>query len=331
MLPRVVPSRGVAARRGTPAGGLPDQDPVRTHPQRLLDQTTDLDLTGVLELGLPGLHRHPGSGIFSDFRYLGRTSPPSAEKQDQEQAHVELFQAVHGAKVVLRTLDAGADKPLPFLDMEAEDNPAPGVRGLRVSRRRPEVLATQLTAVARAAESTGADVWVRAPMLSTVGEVADFAEQVHALGLARAGVMVYVPAAALQAARLLEVVDFLSVGTNDLSQYALAADRMNGDLADLLVPWQPALLQLLAMCGATGRDAGTSVSRLRRGRGRPAPGPVLLGMGITSLSMSAPSVPAVRAALASRTHAECVDLAGVALAAVDTASARAAVAERCRG
>lgn len=104
---------------------------------------------------------------------------------------------------------------------------------------------------------------------------------------------------------------------------------MNGDLADLLDPWQPALLQLLAMCGDAGRDAGKSVSICGEAAADPLLAPVLVGMGITSLSMSSASVPAVRAALASRTHAECVDLARVALAAIDAPSARASVAERC--
>lgn len=268
-----------------------------------------------------------GVGLFrSEFLYLGRTQAPGCD--EQEQAYAELFRAAGGAKVVLRTLDAGADKPLPFLGLHAEDNPALGLRGLRVARRHPQVLSDQLDAVARAASSTGADVWVMAPMVSTVTEAAAFAEQVHALGLPRAGVMVEVPAAALQAARLLEVVDFLSLGTNDLSQYTLATDRMSGELADLLDPWQPALLQLIAMCASAGRDADKSVSICGEAASDPLLAPVLVGMGITSLSMSAAAVPAVRASLASRTREECENLARLALRGVDAVSARAAVAAR---
>jgi phosphoenolpyruvate-protein phosphotransferase (PTS system enzyme I) len=264
--------------------------------------------------------------VRSEFLYLGRTEAPTGE--EQERAYTELFEAVRGRKVVLRTLDAGADKPLPFLGLEPEENPALGIRGLRVDRVQPGVLADQLGAVARAAKATEADLWVMAPMVSTVGEAAAFADQVHGLGLPRAGAMVEVPAAALQARRLLEVVDFLSIGTNDLSQYTLATDRMSGELADLLDPWQPALLQLIAMCAAAGREAGKSVSVCGEAASDPLLAPVLVGMGITSLSMSAAAVPAVRVALARQTREECENLARVALAAVDAVSARAVVAGR---
>ena len=295
------------------------------HPVKLLRNVGSVDDLA----DVAGDDGFEGVGLFrSEFLYLGRTTAPTPD--EQEQAYLALFEACRGAKVVLRTLDAGADKPLPFLELATEDNPALGVRGLRTSRRRPEVLTDQLGAVARAARRTGADVWVMAPMVSTVGEARSFADQVHALGLPRAGAMVEVPAAALQAGRLLEVVDFLSIGTNDLSQYTLAADRMNGDLADLLDPWQPALLQLLAMCAAAGREAGKSVSVCGEAAADPLLAPVLVGMGITSLSMSGASVPAVRAAMASRTREDCEGLARLALDAVDARSARAVVAERCR-
>jgi len=306
----------VAAVAASGPGRTSDGHPVKL--LRNIGSSEDL-------VGTEGDDGFEGVGLFrSEFLYLGRTTAPSGD--EQEQAYRKLFEAVGGAKVVVRTLDAGADNPLPFLGLGDEENPALGVRGLRVARRRPEVLAEQLGAVARAAIATGADVWVMAPMVSTVDEAADFAEQAHAVGLPRAGAMVEVPAAALQAARLLEVVDFLSIGTNDLSQYALAADRMNGDLADLLDPWQPALLQLIAMCAAAGRHAGKSVSVCGEAAADPLLAPVLVGMGITSLSMSSASVPAVRAALLSRTWEDCEHLAAVALAARDAVSARTEVA-----
>src|SRR5204863_2046146 len=116
--------------------------------------------------------------------------------------------------------------------------PALGIRGLRVSWRRPDVLTGQLSAIAEAARRTGADVWVMAPMVATPAEAAAFAAACHAAGLPVAGAMVEVPAAALRAAALLSEVDFLSIGTNDLSQYTFAADRQCGDLAELLDPWQ---------------------------------------------------------------------------------------------
>jgi len=167
-------------------------------------------------------------------------------------------------------------------------------------------------------------VWVMAPMVATVAEAREFASQVRAAGLPAAGVMVEVPAAALRAAELLEVVDFLSIGTNDLSQYTLAADRMSADLAELLDPWQPALLELVAGCARAGQAAGKPVGICGEAAGDPLLAPVFAGMGITSLSMSAASVPAVRAALAARTLAECESLAEAALRAADADTARRA-------
>lgn len=139
--------------------------------------------------------------------------------------------------------------------------------------------------------------------------------------------MVEVPSAALQAARLLEVVDFLSIGTNDLSQYTLAADRMCGDLADLLDPWQPALLQLIAGCAAAGRDVEKPVSICGESASDPLLALLFVGMGVTSLSMSARSVPGVRASLAAHSLAECEKLAELALAAPDAVSAHQEVAD----
>ncbi len=267
-----------------------------------------------------------GVGLFrTEFLYLGRTDAPSVEAQ--RDAYAELFTAMGGRKVVLRTLDAGADKPLPFLELDPEANPALGIRGLRVARNRPDILEGQLAAAAEAAKAAGADVWVMAPMVATRTEAAEFAAKVHEHGLPMAGVMVEVPSAALQAARLLEVVDFLSIGTNDLSQYTLATDRMCGELADLLDPWQPALLQLIAGCAAAGRAVDKPVSICGESASDPLLALVFTGMGVTSLSMSARSVPAVRASLAAHSMAECEKLAELALAALDATTARAAVAE----
>ncbi|GAB3980460.1 hypothetical protein GCM10027615_59020 [Plantactinospora veratri] len=228
--------------------------------------------------------------------------------------------------MVIRTLDAGADKPLPFLHQADEPNPALGVRGLRLVRQRPELLRTQLAAIARAAGQTGAEVWVMAPMVATRAEAAEFADAVHAAGLPKAGVMVEVPAAALRAGQLLEVVDFLSVGTNDLSQYTFAADRQSGLLAELLDPWQPALLRLIGEVGAAGRAAGKPVGVCGEAAADPLLAPVLVGLGMTSLSMSGRSLAPVRAALAGRSYPDCLRLARLALDADDPARARKAVA-----
>jgi len=266
-----------------------------------------------------------GVGLFrTEFLFLGRTvSPPVAE---QESAYRELFEAAQGRKVVLRTLDAGADKPLPFLGLAAEENPALGVRGLRTARVLPTVLTEQLEAVSRAATATGADVWVMAPMVATAAEAAEFAALVYKAGLQMAGVMIEVPAAALRARHILAAVDFVSIGTNDLSQYTMATDRMNGDLADLLDPWQPAVLQLVATVAEAGRDLNKPVGICGEAAGDPLLACVFAGMGITTLSMSAPSLSAVRAALATHTLEDCQRLAELALGADDAHEARKAVA-----
>ncbi len=153
---------------------------------------------------------------------------------------------------------------------------------------------TQLAAIAAAAAATDADVWVMAPMVATAAEAAAFTESCREHGLPTAGVMIEVPAAALRAGQLLRHVDFLSVGTNDLSQYTFAADRMCGDLADLLDPWQPALIALLASCATAGVEAGKPVGVCGESAADPSFALVLAGLGITSLSMAPRSIPAVR-------------------------------------
>ncbi len=293
--------------------------------QLLLNVGSAADLApGGAEVRAAGLAAAEGVGLFrTELLFLDRADAPGA--QEQQRAYEELFRAVGKRKVVLRTLDAGADKPLPFLGLRPEPNPALGVRGLRVARAMPEVLEAQLAAVAAAAGATGAEVWVMAPMVSTAAEAASFADAVRAAGLPTAGVMVEVPAAALHAERLLAAVDFLSIGTNDLGQYTMAADRMSGDLAELLDPWQPAVLQLVALCGAAGRAAGKPVGVCGEAAADPLLALVLAGLGMTSLSMGPRSLPAVGAALAGHSLSRCQALAELALAAADARAARAAV------
>lgn len=271
-----------------------------------------------------------GVGLLrTEFLFLGRKETPSIA--EQHAAYLELFNAFPGTRVVIRTLDAGADKPLPFLALPAEENPALGVRGLRTARLRPEVLDDQLAAIASAAAAASCEVWTMAPMVATPGEAAEFAARARAHGLEHVGAMIEIPAAALRAARLLEHLDFLSVGTNDLGQYTMAADRQDGRLPDLLDPWQPALLELIALAAEAGLAAGKPVGVCGEAAADPRLAPVLVGLGVTSLSMAAAAVPAVHAALSARTLTQCRDLAAKARDAVDPATAREAVAEmeRC--
>jgi len=254
-----------------------------------------------------------GVGLFrTEFLYLDRQDAPAVD--EQVALYMGVLEAMAGRKIVVRTLDAGADKPLPFLNPDAEPNPALGVRGLRTARRSPGVLTDQLTALALAQQATGAVVWVMAPMVATAAEAKWFTDLAHEHGLPVAGAMIEIPAAALRAADLLAHADFLSIGTNDLAQYTLAADRMAGELADLLDPWQPALLDLIRMTAEAGLAAGKSVGVCGEAAASPALAPVLVGLGVTSLSMSASAVADVRDALAAVSLAECRELASNALA-----------------
>jgi phosphoenolpyruvate-protein phosphotransferase (PTS system enzyme I) len=295
-------------------GRTADGEPV----QLLVNVGGEKDLTSAATVDSEGV------GLFrTEFLFLDRKDAPTVE--EQRVAYAEVFDAFTGRKVVVRTLDAGADKPLRFVTQPDEPNPALGVRGLRTSRRFPEVLDQQLRAIARAAATSGADVWVMAPMVSTPAEATAFCSQAHAHGLPVAGAMVEVPAAALRARAVAAATDFVSLGTNDLAQYTFAADRMAGDLADLLDPWQPALLELVRLTAEAGRAAGKPVGVCGEAASDAALALVLVGLGVTSLSMAPVSLPAVRATLARHSAVECRNLAVIALQAADGRSARAAV------
>jgi phosphotransferase system enzyme I (PtsI) len=266
-----------------------------------------------------------GVGLLrTELAFLGRAQEPSVE--EQAAGYAEVFEAFAGRKVVLRTLDAGSDKPLAFATPPDEANPALGVRGLRIARRDPGLLERQLDAVAEAARRSGQTPWVMAPMVATVPEAAAFAAAVRARGLVP-GVMIEVPSAALHAERLLRHVDFLSIGTNDLSQYTLAADRLSADLADLTDPWQPALLALVAATAEAGRRTGKPVGVCGEAAADPLLACVLVGLGITSLSCAASAVAGVGARLALVDLDTCRRAAEAALAQDDPVAARMVVRE----
>ncbi len=266
-----------------------------------------------------------GVGLFrTEFCFLDRRAEPSVD--DQVAAYREVFAAFPAQKVIVRTLDAGSDKPLPFLTADDEPNPALGVRGFRTARRDGAVLDNQLMAIARAAEAESAEVQVMAPMIATVQEAEDFVQRARAAGIPSVGVMIETPSAAMVADELMRVVDFVSIGTNDLSQYTMAADRQSGELAALADAWQPALLRMIQLIGAAGERTGTPVGICGESAADPALAPVLVGLGATSLSMSARAVTAVGVALGRLTLSQCRDAAAAACAALDPARARAAAA-----
>lgn len=268
-----------------------------------------------------------GVGLFrTEFCFLDRTDAPSVAEQVAQ--YRQVLAAFAGKKVVVRTLDAGADKPLPFLTSTDEPNPALGVRGYRTSWRNPEVLEDQLTAIAEAAAAETADVWVMAPMIATVPETAAFVESCRAHGLSTAGVMVEVPSAALQSGQILAHAAFASIGTNDLTQYTMASDRMLGELATLSTAWQPAVLQLVAATCRGGAQNDRPVGVCGEAAADPALAVVLVGLGVATLSMTARALPDVAAVLGSVTLATCQELAALAVAADSAEDARRTVRSR---
>ena len=267
-----------------------------------------------------------GSGLFrTEFLFLERDDAPSLEEQTE--TYTTVLKAFGDRRVVVRTMDAGADKPLAFADLGEEENPALGIRGLRLNMVREDLIDTQLQALSAAYQATGgtSDLRVMAPMVATLDEAKWFSDKARAAGLPTVGIMVEVPAAALRSEHLLSIVDFASIGTNDLSQYTMAADRMQGELAPLLSPWQPALLQLVRETCKGGVATGKPIGVCGEAGGDPLLALVLVGLGVTSLSMAPTKVNAVRAALRMHDFGTCQQMAAYAVAAPTAADAKAAV------
>ncbi|WP_417555443.1 phosphoenolpyruvate--protein phosphotransferase [Microbacterium sp.] len=264
-----------------------------------------------------------GVGLFrTEFLFLGASQAPTIA--EQRTAYIELLSAFEGKKVVVRLLDAGADKPLAFLNDAHEENPALGLRGLRALRASEDILREQLTALAEADAETSADLWVMAPMVTTVEETAYFTALAKEYGLKTAGVMVEVPASALLADRVLAHADFASIGTNDLTQYTMAADRLLGSVASFQDPWHPAVLRLVREVGTAGASLGKPVGICGEAAADPLLAVVLVGLGATSLSMAPSALADVRRSIAQHTLEDARRIAAAALEADDAATAREA-------
>lgn len=263
-----------------------------------------------------------GCGLLrTEFLYLDRTSAPSTDEQID--AYSEVLRLFEGRRVVVRVLDAGADKPLPFAALAREENPALGLRGVRALRIHEQLLDDQLHALASTSEQVRArDLHVMVPMVSTAEEAHWFAARAREHGVPSVGVMIETPAAAIRAADVLREVDFASIGTNDLAQYTMAADRCQGELAPLLDPWQPAVLAMIAAACRGAADTGTPIGVCGEAAGDPLLALVLVGLGASSLSMAPGRIPAVRAALASHEPELCRRIADAALSAPTAAAAR---------
>jgi multiphosphoryl transfer protein len=270
-----------------------------------------------IELGAEGV------GLLrTEFLFLDREEPPSEE--EQVEVIGQIARNLEGRPVVVRTLDAGADKPLPFLRQEPEDNPFLGRRGIRLSLAEPDLLRTQLRAILRVAEHHPLKVMF--PMVATLEEVRAARELLDEAreGLAsraelEVGVMVEVPALALQAAKFAPHVDFFSIGTNDLAQYTMAAERGNAALAGLLDASLAPVLALIAVVTEAAAEHGRWVGVCGELAGEPEAAVLLAGLGVRELSMAASRIPAVKAALR-ETDTEAA-----------TAAARRALPERDQG
>lgn len=279
-----------------------------------------------------------GVGLFrTEFCFLDREEEPSVE--EQAEAYAGVLRQFPGKKVVIRTIDAGADKPLPFLTDAEEPNPALGVRAYRTSWEKRSVLENQLKAIVKASAETDADPWVMAPMISTLEDTEDFVAIAREAGVKDAGIMVETPSAALTSDHLMAVADFASIGTNDLAQYTMAADRMLGALAKLNDPWQPAVLALVGATATGARVAGGDLEAFGDGAnkpvgvcgeaaGDPALAVVLVGLGVNSLSMTPRSLPAVAKVLSTVSLEQARELARIAVSAPTAAEGKRAVREQ---
>jgi multiphosphoryl transfer protein len=271
-----------------------------------------------------------GVGLLrSEFVFLGRTKAPTEDEQ------AEIYTAIAkaltpGQPLVIRTLDVGGDKPLPYLPMAPEENPFLGERGIRVGLDRPEVLRTQVRAILRAADA-GAKINVMFPMIATIEDFRQakgvFEEERAALGVAHVpvGIMVEVPSVAVMAPQFAAEVDFFSVGTNDLTQYTLAMDRGHPKLAPQVDGLNPAVLGLIAQAAKAAHEAGRWVGVCGGMASDPQAVPILIGLGVDELSVSIPAVPAVKAQVRSLSLAQCQELAARALTQDSAAAVRALV------
>ncbi|MEP6697277.1 MAG: phosphoenolpyruvate--protein phosphotransferase [Pseudonocardiales bacterium] len=267
--------------------------------------------------------------VRTEFLFHGRTEAPGVDEQESE--YRAIAEAMGGRRITLRTLDIGGDKPVPYLGMVAEANPFLGVRGIRLALDHPSLLHDQLVAACRVARET--PVSVMFPMVSVVKELLSARAALDAAaadiggmpaGL-EVGIMVEVPAVALKIEAFLPHVDFLSIGTNDLTQYALAADRGNESVAALLDPLDPGLLHLVQhVCRAVRKRVPVAVC------GEAAADelaiPLLLGLGVTELSVSPYAVPAIKSRVREVEISACQALARTALGMCDAEGVRGAVA-----
>lgn len=261
-------------------------------------------------------------GLFrTEFMYMNREREP--DEAEQTRHYAAVFEAMGERAVVLRTLDIGGDKELPYLGLPADPNPFLGWRAIRLCLDRPDLFDTHLRAILRA--GAGRHLRILFPMISTVSElrrakeaVAQAAERLRMEGVdvpkkLETGIMIEIPSAALMADVLAEEADFFSIGTNDLTQYTLAVDRMNEHISALYDSFHPAVLRLIGHVVDSAHAKGKRVGVCGEMAGDVSAVPLLVGLGVDELSMNAPAIPRVRLAIRSLRQAEAAELARAAL------------------
>jgi multiphosphoryl transfer protein len=277
------------------------------------------EATAAVEAGAEGI------GLMrTEFLFLERDTPPSED--EQYEAYSEMTRALNGLPLILRTLDIGGDKIASYISLAKEENPFLGVRGIRLCLRQPGIFLPQLRAIYRA--STTGPIKIMFPMISTLEdlhEAKQVAEQVRQeLGVppVEIGIMVEVPSTVLMAAEFAKHVDFFSVGTNDLTQYTLAMDRMHAALAKNVDGLHPAILRMIDMTVRAAKGAGKWVGVCGGVAGDPLGAAILSGLGVAELSMSLPSIAAVKSSLRKIKLADAEKLARRALACSTAAEVR---------
>lgn len=270
--------------------------PEKTRMKVYANIASEKDLETVLR------HQADGIGLFrTEFLFMNRNEAP--DEEEQFQVYRRVLEAMEGRETIIRTIDAGTDKPVPYLDMPREENPALGLRGARVSLAYPDLFRVQLRALLRAA--CYGNEGIMFPMITSGREIMRLREQVNiAAGeldarkekyrIPRIGIMVETPAAALVSEELAKQADFFSVGTNDLTQYTLALDRLARGMDDYYDPHHDAVLKLIRMTVEGGHKAGIPVGICGQLGADPELIPLFVGEGLDEVSVAPASVPAVR-------------------------------------
>lgn len=257
-----------------------------------------------------------GVGLLrTEFLFLDRQTAP--DEEEQYAAYRAIAQTLAGRPLIIRTLDVGGDKPLPYLDLGTEPNPALGWRAIRVCLDRPDLFKTQLRAIVRTAAEFPAKIMF--PMIATRSELrqakallmqaqvevaARSGTALDSIPHVETGIMIEIPAAALQAAQFAADVDFFSIGTNDLTQYTLAAERGNPRVAALSDALQPAVLQLIQQVVSAAHARDKWVGVCGELAGDPLAIPLLVALGVDELSMNAPAIPRAKQVIRARSYSD---------------------------